>query len=117
MFRWLASLGSRLARWWRSWWRRSRFAGVAWVRSDEDPARQVRGRKLVLVGSREKPKWLRFACPCGCGLEIALNLMASHDPHWRVEIHPDQTLTLYPSVDSTSCGAHFWVRRNEVDWV
>ena len=112
------------ARCWQSiriWWRRKRrytdFCGVVFVDPGEDPTLALRDRKLVLVGSPQRPKWLRFMCPCRCGQIIALNLMASHSPRWAVEMHPDQTVTVHPSVDATACGSHFWVRRSRVEWV
>lgn len=61
-------------------------------------------------------KWCLFACPCGCGQQIALNLMKSHFPRWRVDTKRDGTFSLYPSVDSTTCGAHFLIRNSLVVW-
>ena len=61
-------------------------------------------------------KWLFFTCPCGCKQQIALNLMQSHTPHWELEIHTPTKFTVYPSVDSTTCGAHFWLRDGKVIW-
>ena len=72
---------------------------------------------LVLAGSPERPKWLRFDCPCRCGEVLALNLMASHSPRWAAESHEDGTLSVRPSVDATRCGSHFWIRRSRIDWV
>lgn len=117
MFRWVGQLW----RWFSSKFRRDRrgrdFAGVAWVGPGEDPGPEIKRRKLVLIGTPVKPKWLRFACPCHCGAVIALNLMKGHWPSWSIEPHGDGTLTLHPSVDVTSCGSHFWVRRSRIQWV
>lgn len=30
-------------------------------------------------------KWVFFSCPCGCGKIIALNLMSSASPVWKLE--------------------------------
>jgi hypothetical protein len=105
--------------WQRCRWRKRRraFKGVIQLDSSVDPASEMAAGKLVLIGPGEKPKWLRFKCPCGCGDVIALNLMVSHYPRWSVEIHKDGTLTAMPSVDAKTCGSHFWIRRNKVDWV
>ena len=70
----------------------------------------------ALVGTEGKPKWLILKCPCGCGQEIALNLMGSHLPRWRVEVGASQQFSVHPSVDATSCGAHFWLRNGKVNW-
>ena len=97
--------------------RHTAFTGVVFLAADVDPAGELRQRKLVLIGSREKAKWLRFECPCKCGEVIALNLMASHTPRWSVELHDDGTVTVHPSVDATNCRSHFWIRRSRIDWV
>lgn len=70
----------------------------------------------ALVSSGEKRKWLILKCPCGCGQEIALNLMGSHSPRWRVDVTSAQSFSVHPSVDATSCGAHFWLRDGRVSW-
>jgi Family of unknown function (DUF6527) len=105
----------------RTWWRRlrrhRRFKGVAWLDSGADPSRDIKARRLILVGPSEKPKWLRFACPCRCGQVIDLNLMASHTPRWSFNVDSDGKLTVHPSVDATTCGSHFWIRKSRIDWV
>jgi hypothetical protein len=93
------------------------FRGVRTVGSTEDFEQAVSAGQLVLIGDAGRTKWLRFGCPCGCGETIALNLMQSHSPRWTVERHDDATLSVTPSVDSTTCGSHFWIRRNRVAWV
>lgn len=82
-----------------------------------DPSRGLKAGKIVVVGPENRPKWLRFDCPCGCGEVIALNLMTSHTPHWKVEVHEDGTLTVLPSIDSMRCNSHFWIRRSHIEWV
>jgi len=106
-----------LRAWWRRWRRHRRFKGVIRLDAGADPSRALRARKLVLIGPAEKARWLRFACPCRCGQVVALNLMASHTPHWAVEEHTDGTLSVNPSVDATTCRSHFWIRRSRIDWV
>lgn len=115
--RWFFRLIGLIRKWWRHRRRRQHFEGVLHVDSSVDPAAALNGHKLVLIGPAEKPKWLRFACPCGCGQIIALNLMASHYPRWQVQLHDDGSLTAVPSVDSRICGSHFWIRRSKIDWV
>lgn len=70
----------------------------------------------ALVRSAGRNKWLLLKCPCGCGQQIALNLMSSHTPRWRVEVQSRSRFSVHPSVDSTSCGAHFWLRDGRVIW-
>ncbi len=103
-------------RWWKIQRRRHGFAGVVTVDITEDPARHLARRELVLVGSGGKPKWLKFACPCRCGEVLALNLMGSHSPRWFVQQDSAGSISVSPSVDSTTCGAHFFIRNNRVEW-
>lgn len=97
--------------------RRDNFGATVQLDGAANPARALAAGKLVLIGPAVKPKWLRFKCPCGCGDVIALNLMSSFKPHWKIELHHDGTLTVYPSVDSQNCGSHFWIRQSKIDWV
>jgi hypothetical protein len=108
---------SKIRSWWRAWRRQSRFSGVAYIDPTDDPTSALRQQKLVLVGDRDRAKWLRFSCPCQCGATLALNLMQRHVPHWTVDHHDDGTLSVFPSVDATECGSHFWIRHGRVDWV
>lgn len=70
----------------------------------------------ALVRGSKGYKWILMQCPCGCKQQIALNLMQSHSPHWRVEIQSHDLFSIHPSIDSTTCGAHFWVRNGQVIW-
>lgn len=70
----------------------------------------------AMVRSGNMNKWLLFMCPCGCSQQIALNLMEGHTPRWRVDIHSPTSFSVHPSVDATSCGAHFLLRNGVVIW-
>lgn len=70
----------------------------------------------AMVRSGNKNKWLLFMCPCGCKQQIALNLMEGHTPRWRVDIQSPTSFSVHPSVDATSCGAHFWLKNGLVIW-
>jgi hypothetical protein len=96
--------------------KRSCFSGVEFLALSASADVALKTGKLVVLGEHQKYKWLQFICPCGCGEIQALNLMRSHYPLWTVEIHEDATLTVHPSVHAQRCGAHFWVRRNEIIW-
>jgi len=91
------------------------FWGTMFLDSSSNPVAFPNGQ-LVLVGTQEKFKWLKFRCPCGCGDVQALNLMKSHQPVWSLELHEDLTVSLFPSVHAQKCGAHFWVRRSAIHW-
>lgn len=113
------------AKWIGSWWRalvsrlpkRSRrVRGPIYVSSFPDAEKPATSGKLVLVGTATHAKWIRLACPCGCGEIIALNLMRTRSPHWTVEHHSDATVSISPSVWSTTCGSHYWLRHNCIEW-
>ncbi|MHB1401825.1 MAG: DUF6527 family protein [Thiobacillus sp.] len=70
----------------------------------------------ALVRGDRGYKWMLFTCPCGCQQQIALNMMQSHAPRWRVDVRSRNLFTVHPSVDSTTCGAHFWLRDGRVTW-
>ena len=80
-----------------------------------DPGPAVRAGKFVLVGPEGYKKWLVFACPCGCGNDVRLNLMQKFNPRWRVE-RTRSGINVYPSIDMQTCGAHFWVRDGAIVW-
>jgi hypothetical protein len=69
---------------------------------------------IVSVGSHAK--WAMLQCPCRCGRTLELNLMASHSPCWETTLSRNHQLTISPSVDSTTCGAHFWIRGGQLKW-
>jgi hypothetical protein len=116
---WFRKAADAIRVWWVRRRRRTSFDCVAVCASDEDPSAEIWAGRLVLIGSAEKPKWLRFACPCRCGEVLSLNLMQSHYPRWAMKNNADGTLTLNvsPSVDATACGSHFWIRGNRIHWV
>lgn len=102
------------------WWRRrrclQRFEVLARISSRDELDEELRRGHLVLLEAASRPKWLYFMCPCRCCAIISLNLMTSHSPHWSVAIEADGTVTVWPSIFSTTCGSHFWIRRNRVEW-
>lgn len=73
-------------------------------------------RLVAVFSSAGKPKWAYLMCPCGCGAQLALNLMPSHRPVWRIIVRTETDFTIFPSVDSTTCGAHFWLRSGRIMW-
>jgi len=97
--------------------RRDRLGEVVMAPPSADVGAALLAGCVVLIGTEGAEKWIRFLCPCGCGDVIALNLMASYRPRWHVTRNPDATITVEPSVVSTRCGSHFWVRSSRVVWV
>jgi hypothetical protein len=104
---------TRLKRWWhelRVRWRmgrevrklpftmdgqRYRLAACA-DRTTAQAAAQA-PRVVAVVRSAGRDKWAYLMCPCQCGEQLAVNLMTSHYPAWRLAVRNDQDFTLYPS--------------------
>lgn len=78
-------------------------------------ARAQQAGVITVFRSAGADKWCFFKCPCGCEQQVALNLMKSHHPMWRV-VEDESGPSVYPSVDSMTCGAHFLVRRGTIVW-
>ncbi len=103
-----------------SWWDRLpihewRIVGSV-DSADEIPQRLPRNG-VVLVGSRKKPKWIAFDCPCRTGHRIMLNMDKARWPYWS--INKKGALTITPSVDydDTDRRCHFIVRNGRIRWV
>jgi hypothetical protein len=90
------------------------------VRYVEDlgDAQTPHGDEVILVGNSKFRKWAVLRCPCGCGHVLNVNLMRTHRPHWTMQIHPDHTVTLLPSlwVKDSKCRSHFCLHRSRIVW-
>jgi hypothetical protein len=74
---------------------------------------------ILIVKDGSIQKWARFICPCGCGQKQVISLQASHSPHWSLNTI-GETITLHPSVHvngTDGCEAHFFIRKNQIEWV
>lgn len=71
-------------------------------------------RRVYLVGSQSKPKWVAFDCPCGHGHRIEINV-GSRSP-WSATVAPTG-ITLTPSVDRRDGRrCHFWMYESRIRW-
>jgi hypothetical protein len=86
--------------------------------ADLQSAQSVNGREITFVKDAGRLKWAALICPCGCAETIAVNLMRSHDPSWRVQFERDNSVSFQPSlwVSEDRCGSHFIIRRGCVEW-
>jgi Family of unknown function (DUF6527) len=104
------------------WWRRRRWTAprikrVAYYENRSDVPESVERQTLAVAGSRTRPKWAVFECPCGRGHQLVMSLSPEHWPAWRLEEHQDGP-TLAPSIDShRPHRCHFWLRQGRVTWV
>lgn len=72
---------------------------------------------LYIVGEGRDRFCAAMVCPCGCGADLYMSLVAGDEPSWRAKTHRDGTSTLYPSVArTTGCRSHFTLRRGRVMW-
>lgn len=105
-------LPRRLAAAWP--WRKPRLYRGASV--EEFPDRFER-EKIYLAGEGNNLWGAAMVCPCGCGAVIELNLLTQVRPCWSVQQHPDETITLAPSVwRQKGCRSHFLIRRGRIIW-
>lgn len=103
-------------RWWH-WLPWPSWRLVAIVEAADQVPLRVPRNCVVLVGSRERPKWLAFDCPCRTGHRIMVNVDASHSPRWHLV--SEKSLTVWPSVDCRrpERRCHYFIKRGRVVWV
>lgn len=73
---------------------------------------------LYLEGNvKEDDYWYALLkCPCGCGDNIMLNLMADSRPCWDV-VFKKETFSIYPSIwRKKNCCSHFWLKKGKIIW-
>jgi len=101
------------------WWQW--IPGRAWrivsvvAAADEIPTR-LPTRGIVLVGNKQRTKWLAFDCPCHTGHRIMINLDPAHYPCWTVST--DKDLTISPSIDYQTAKrrCHYFIKRGRTVW-
>jgi hypothetical protein len=73
--------------------------------------------EIYLVARGGTYRWMLMMCPCGCGERLAVNLMRTATPHWRLSLKQGK-VSLNPSVWVTEekCGSHFWLIENQLIW-
>lgn len=94
--------------------RASRYPSIRVVPELEDVPDRPHPRRVYLIGSRDRPKWVAFDCPCGHGHRIEINV-GRRSP-WSAQIGA-AGVTLSPSVDRLDGRrCHFWMRDSRVRW-
>lgn len=110
---WLRRLWGRIRQW---LFGKPRPTPLRTVRVEEQPE-QVEPDTIYLVGEGQYLWFVVLLCPCGCRAPIQLNMLPQARPCWRVEVHTDGTVSLFPSVwRRQGCKSHFWVRRGRIEW-
>lgn len=73
--------------------------------------------QAVVVGPAEKPKWVTFPCPSGCGTPLLLSLNPDRRPRWKVTHDWLGRPSIAPSVHRTDgCRCHFWMKKGKIEW-
>ncbi len=68
----------------------------------------------AVIVDRQGPRWLVLSCPCGCGVEVPVNLDRRAGPAWRIYESAYGT-SVYPSVwRDTECQSHFIIWRDQI---
>lgn len=75
------------------------------------------GGTLFIVSRAGTPRWVVLECPCGCGDRIDVNLSTTRRPYWKLR-QDGGSVSLFPSLwrPRGTCGSHFWIRRNRIEW-
>lgn len=78
---------------------------------------QVADRVLYVLGEGQHLWSAAFLCPCGCGDVVHLSLHPDGHPRWRLDLHPDGTASLWPSIQRLrGCKSHFFFERGAIRW-
>ncbi|NKN03071.1 DUF6527 family protein [Rhizobium leguminosarum] len=73
--------------------------------------------QAIVVGSAERPKWITFPCPSGCGVALLLSLNPDRRPRWNVTQDWLGRPSITPSIHRTDgCRCHFWMKKGKVEW-
>jgi len=77
----------------------------------------IRPQEVYLVGENGYLWYVAMLCPCGCGETLQLSCLPNARPRWSVTCHPNQTISLHPSVARTKgCRSHFFLKRGHIIW-
>ncbi len=100
---------------------RKRFEGVVTLPNlGIEHAFHIDAGKIVLIGQPGDERLVIFRCPCGCGEYVLLHVEGSEaklppgTETWKLEVDREGRVSLSPSVVVTTCGAHFFIKHNEV---
>lgn len=73
--------------------------------------------EVIIVGPADRPKWVTFPCPSGCGTPLLLSLNPDRRPRWSVTYDWLGRPSLTPSVHrKDGCRCHFWMKDGKVEW-
>lgn len=81
-----------------------------------DPPDNIQSETIYIIGDRNKYWALYFKCPCGCGADIALNILEDTKLFWKYKIIKNK-ITIIPSINRiVGCKSHFLIKNGKVVW-
>src|SRR3954464_15069357 len=96
-----------------SLWRRvARRAEQRWetVFVEELPE-ELTPATLYVLGENQYLWSVTLLCPCDCGEALHMSLHDDSRPRWRIRVHRDGTVSLFPSIwRRVGCHSHFFLR-------
>jgi uncharacterized protein DUF6527 len=115
MTRWLKALFAWLA----GWRRRAPAAPPApFTASFDEDLPNVYLQDTLHVAGEEGSYWCAaMRCPCGCGANIHMSLLAEDEPSWRLRVDAVGRPTVSPSIwRKSGCRSHFFLRSGRIEW-
>lgn len=106
---------------WTLWWKNTREKlmprrRLRVIAGDSLPKRLPR-RDLVLARDDGEDWCVGLRCPCGCGDNLELLVVAEAKPRWDIAIDKSGKPSLSPSIwRKTGCHSHFWLSNGRVRW-
>ena len=83
----------------------------------EDPPDEVEPNAVYLVGAPGNEWCAVLKCPCGCGADIRVSLIATDNPRWTFKATYLGSVTLSPSIwRNKGCRSHFFLRQGRIVW-
>ena len=71
---------------------------------------------IQVIGTKANPSFVMFKCPCGEEDCLILISNKATGYGWDVKIDNEDKVTLSPSLSRKQCGAHFFIKDNQVQW-
>lgn len=95
------------------WYRDVFYPRIAVVRSQASAIAKLAPGIIAIISPQNKPKSVKFLCPCGCGEIISINLIRESGRAWRLYFSEKSGISLIPSVWLDSgCESHFILHNN-----
>ncbi|MCY4289506.1 MAG: DUF6527 family protein [Aestuariivita sp.] len=105
-----------MIRWLFNQWANRHPYKTEWVEGLPDP---VSKNTVYVIGETARPFQVAVVCPRKYFQQVIHLDVAPELPNqWRITVHPDETLSLHPSIHVTGCRCrcHYWFLRGKIYW-